>query len=345
VIEIAGRKIGPGHPCFVIAELAQAHDGSLGNAHAYIDAVAGAGADAIKFQTHIAAEESTHREAFRVKFSRQDATRYDYWERMQFTRPQWVGLAAHARERGLVFLSSAFSEAAVALLEEVGMPAWKVGSGEITNRPLLDRMAATGAPMLLSSGMSSWEDLDDAVEAARAHGNQVGLFQCTTSYPCPPERIGLNVLAELRARYQLPVGLSDHSARTETSLAAVALGADMIETHVVFSKDCFGPDTSSSLTIDELASAVRSIRFVERILAHPVDKAAAAAELTGLRTLFGKSIVATRALSEGHVLAREDLACKKPGDGLPPARLYSVLGCTLSRAMAADDALTEEHLG
>src|SRR4030095_1630017 len=149
--------------CLIIGEVAQAHDGSLGMAHAYIDAVANAGADAVKFQTHIAAAESTPGEPWRVKFSRQDTTRYDYWKRMEFSEEQWRGLADHANGRGLLFLSSGFSPEAVDLLERVGVPAWKVGSGEVSNPPLLAKMARTGKPVILSSGLSDWDELDAAV--------------------------------------------------------------------------------------------------------------------------------------------------------------------------------------
>ena len=155
--------------------VALTHDGSLGQAHAFVDAIADAGADAVKFQTHIAAAESTPAEPFRVHFSRQDATRYDYWKRMEFTEEQWRGLAEHARERGILFLSSAFSIEAVDLLERIGMPLWKVGSGETSNTLLLDRMAATGAPVLLSSGMSPIGEIDAAVARIAARNVPVGL--------------------------------------------------------------------------------------------------------------------------------------------------------------------------
>src|SRR5207247_4192643 len=227
-LSIAGRAVGPGQPSFVVAEVAQAHDGSLGTAHAYIDAAAKAGADAVKFQTHIAAAESTPSETFRVRFSPQDDTRYDYWTRMQFTADQWHGLAEHAGGRGLIFLSSPFSIEAVELLDKIGMPAWKVGAGEVTNLPMLQRVAATGSPVLLSSGMSGWEDLDAAVACVRAGGAPVAVYQCTTAYPCPAEQLGLNILAELRARYRCPVGLSDHSGTIYAGLAAVTLGASLL---------------------------------------------------------------------------------------------------------------------
>ncbi|MGI9463747.1 MAG: N-acetylneuraminate synthase family protein, partial [Aestuariivirgaceae bacterium] len=156
-----------GAPCTIIAEVAQAHDGSLGTAHAYIDAAATAGADAVKFQTHIAAAESTPHEPWRVKFSDQDETRYDYWKRMEFTPEQWAGLKRHADDAGLMFLSSAFSLEAVELLKKIGIAGWKVASGEITNLDMVSAMSATGQPMLISTGMSDFDEIDAAVAAVQ----------------------------------------------------------------------------------------------------------------------------------------------------------------------------------
>ena len=342
--EIAGRSVGEGHPCFVIAEVGQAHDGSLGTAHAYIDVAADAGVSAVKFQTHIAAEESTPSEPWRVQFSRQDARRYDYWTRMEFPPEAWHDLAAHARERDLVFLSSPFSVAAVELLERVGVPAWKAASGEVVDGTLVQEMAKTGKPVLLSSGMATWAELDVAIATVEAAGAPAAMFQTTTSYPCPPERLGLNVLAELRARYGCPVGLSDHSATTHAGVAAVALGANLLEVHVVFSRRCFGPDTSSSLEPDELARLVDGVRFVEKAFRHPVDKDAAARDLADLRAMFAKSVVARRDLPPGTVLAAEDLVAKKPGTGIRASQLHEVVGRTLRRAVTADQLLVEDDL-
>jgi N,N'-diacetyllegionaminate synthase len=342
---ILDRVVGPGRPCLIVAEIAQAHDGSLGAGHAYIDAVAGAGVDAVKFQTHIAAAESTPDEKFRVQFSRQDATRFDYWKRMEFTPHQWRELADHARERGLMFLSTPFSFAAVDLLESLDVPAWKIGSGELTNLPLLERLATTGRPVLLSSGMASWEDLDRAVEVVRSAGAPVAVLQCTTAYPCPPEKIGLNVVGELRERYGCPVGLSDHSGTIYASLAAVTLGANLLEVHVVFSRECFGPDVSASVTTAELKELVEGIRFLERALASPLDKDRQAAEMAETRKLFGKSVVAARDLPAGHELRTDDLALKKPGTGIPPARMGELIGRRLKIAVPADTLLAENQLG
>lgn len=334
----------PAAPAFIIAEVAQAHDGSLGMAHAYIDAVAKAGADAVKFQTHIAAEESSEQDTWRVKFSRQDATRYDYWKRMEFTEPQWQELKRHAEEKGLVFLSSPFSLAAIRLLERIGVPAWKLASGEVTNRLFLDAMISTGKPVLVSSGMSYVEELDATVSHLKDAGTPVAVFQCTTAYPCPPEKIGLNLIPELAARYDCPVGLSDHSGTPYPSLAAVTLGARLIEVHITFSREMFGPDVSSSLTTREFGEMVEGVRFIERSLANPLQKNTAAGQLDQLRRMFGQSLVAAVDLPVGTVLAREHLSCRKPGYGIPSSDVEAVIGKTIRRAVKATAFLGMEDL-
>lgn len=341
---IGNKTVGAGEPCLVIAEVAQAHDGSLGTAHAYIDAAATSGADAVKFQTHIAAAESTPEEPFRITFSPQDRTRYDYWKRMEFSENQWRGLAEHAADRGLIFLSTPFSLEAVTLLDRIGVPAWKVGSGEVTNYPLIDRMARTNKPILLSTGMSSWNELDAAVSWATVEKAPIAVLQCTTAYPCPPERVGLNLLDEFRRRYGCPVGLSDHSGQIYAGLAAATFGANVLEAHVVFSRDCFGPDVGASVTIAELKQLVDGIRCIERMTANPVSKDAMATELSALRSIFGKSLVAARDLAPGHLLEEGDLAFKKPGTGIPVSRLPEVLGRRVGREITAGSLLSEGDL-
>ena len=330
--------------CLIIAEVGLAHDGSLGLAHAFIDEAARGGADAVKFQTHIASAESTPSEPFRVTFSRQDATRYDYWKRMEFTEAQWRGLSDHAGERGLLFLSSPFSIEAVELLTRVGMPIWKIASGEVGNRPLLDAVVATGRPVLLSSGMSDLSELDAAVEQVRRAGLALGVMQCTTAYPCPPDRIGLNMLSVFRERYGCFVGLSDHSGTIFPGLAAATLGSDLLEVHVTMSRGMFGPDVPASVTIEELRQLVDGVRFVERMMANPVDKDAAASEMAPLRAIFTKSIVARHPLAAGTVLGEAHLAFKKPGTGIPANRVADVLGRTLRRAVAEDEMIRDDDL-
>lgn len=342
--KIEGDSVGDGYPCFVIAEIAQAHDGSLGVAHAYIDAVARTGANAIKFQTHIADAESTKEERFRVSCFPQDRTRYDYWKRMEFSKSQWEGLAVHAREKGLVFLSTPFSPEAVELLDRIGMPAWKIGSGETTNLPMLELVARSGKPVLLSTGMSSWSEIDAAVQTIRSVDGQFSVFQCTTSYPCQPEKIGLNVISDLRARYSCPVGLSDHSGSIYAPLAAVVLGANLIEVHTVFSKECFGPDVSASVTTSDLARLVEGIRFIESSLQSVVDKDQLADQMVDLKRMFGKSVYLRRDVASGSRISFEDLTLKKPGTGIPASKLHQVLGRLVRHDLKANEQLKEEDL-
>ncbi len=341
-LKIGGHSVGTGKPCMIIAEVAQAHDGSLGTAHAYIDAVADCGADAVKFQTHIAAAESTPDEPWRIKFSPQDATRYDYWKRMEFTEAQWVGLKRHADERGLLFLSSPFSFEAVDLLDRIGVAAWKIPSGETANTPMLDRMLATGLPVLLSTGMSPQSEIDDAVQHIRKSGVPLVIFQCTSAYPCPPEKVGLNLISSFRERYDCPVGLSDHSGTIYPGLAAVTLGIQMLEVHVTFSREMFGPDVPASVTTAELRQLVAGIRFIEKMMINPVDKEEMARDMKTLRSMFTKSVVARRKIEAGTILTNDDVTLKKPGTGIPAARLPEIVGRRLKRSIAADTLISEE---
>jgi N,N'-diacetyllegionaminate synthase len=343
-IEIDGRRVGPQQPCFLIAEVAQAHDGSLGAAHAYIDAAADAGVDAVKFQTHIADAESTLDEPFRIKFSQQDETRYAYWKRMEFTPEQWAGLAAHAKERRLIFLSSAFSIAAVELLRKLRMAAWKVGSGEVATRDLLDAMLAAGGPILLSTGMSTYAEIGEVVTRLRGRGAELALFQCTTRYPVGLDEVGLNVIGELRKRFDCPAGLSDHSGMIYPALAAMAQGAEMIEAHIVFDKRMFGPDTAASLTVQEFKEVAQARDAIAQMLSHPVDKDRIAGELAQTRTVFGKSVALSRNLPAGTVLARDMLTVKKPGTGIPAAELDTLVGRRLKRDADAQRLLCREDL-
>jgi N-acetylneuraminate synthase len=332
--------------CAIIAEIAQAHDGSLGTAHAMIDAAAEAGVDAVKFQTHIADAESTPGEPWRVKFSPQDETRYDYWKRMEFTPEQWAGLKRHAEEKGLAFLSSPFSMLAVNLLEKVGVAAWKVASGEVNNVPMLRRMAASGLPVLLSSGMSDMEEIADALAILRAAGNPpVCVLQCTSSYPTPPEKVGINVMNEIARRFpEVAVGLSDHSATIFPGLIAAWEGAKVIEVHLTLSRRAFGPDVVASLTVEEMAELVRGVRYVEAMRAHPLNKQALKEDMANMRAIFMKSLVLTRDMKAGDIITEEVLDARKPATGISVRRYDEVLGRRLARDVKALTPLQEEDL-
>ena len=330
---------------FVIGEVAQAHDGSLGTAHAFVDAVADAGAHAVKFQMHIAAAESRRDEPWRIRFSVQDNSRYEYWQRMEFSAKQWSGLREHALERGLAFIVSPFSLQAVDILEDAGgVTAWKVASGEVTNIPLLRRVAASRSPVVVSSGLSAWKELDAAVAVLCDAGAEYALMQCTSRYPTSPEDVGLNVIGEMACRYGCPVGLSDHSGTIWASLAAQVLGASIFEVHVTLSRHGFGPDQVVSLTPEELGDLVRGLAFNHRALHAAVDKREVPEDLIQLRTTFGRSIVASRDLRAGAVLLPADLVLKKPGGGLAPTQLDAVIGRTLRTNLHADEPLQEKNL-
>jgi N-acetylneuraminate synthase len=313
-------------------------------AHAFIDAAARAGVDAVKFQTHIASAESTRGEPWRVPLNTQDSTRYDYWKRMEFTEGQWRALARHAEERGLCFLSSPFSDEAAALLTRVGVTAWKIGSGEINNVSLFSSIMETRLPVLMSTGMSGVSEIDAAVDRLRKAGVQFAVLQCTSEYPCPPERVGLNLVAFFRERYRCPVGLSDHSGTIFPGLAAASLGVDILELHFTLSREMFGPDVRASVTTDELAELVRGVRFIERMRANPVNKDDMSHSLQPVRDAFMHSIALRRPLPAGAALSAEELVLKKPGTGLSPDRLPEIIGRRLCRSVAADHILLESDL-
>ncbi len=324
----------------VVAEIGSVHDGSFGNALRLIEAAADAGADAVKFQTHIAEAESLPGAPAPGYFS--DEPRIAYFKRTAFTPDQWRDLAAHAASRGVTFLSSPFSIEAVDLLETIGIAAYKIPSGEVSNLPLLERVAQTRKPVLLSSGMSDWRELDAAVAALRA-ACPVTVLQCSSVYPCPPEQVGLNVIPEMRARWGLPVGFSDHTLGLAAPIAAAALGATVIEKHFTFSRLMYGSDAKHSTEPDEFRAMIEALHAVWRMLGHPVDKADAS-PYRDMKRIFEKSVVTAVAVRAGTPLARELLAFKKPGDGIPAARYRELIGRRVGRDLPADHKLAEGDL-
>lgn len=329
---------------FIIAEIAQAHEGSLGIAHSYIDALAKTGVDAVKFQVHIAEAESSDYEPFRVKFSTQDETRYDYWRRMEFTPGQWLELKSHCDEAGVEFMASPFSNAAVGLLEKLEVKRYKIGSGEVNNFLMLEKIANTGKPIILSSGMSSFEELDRTVDFLKRKNVEFSILQCTTAYPTQPQNYGLNVIGELKERYNVPVGYSDHSAKLETCIAATALGAEILEFHAVFSREMFGPDANSSLEIEEIKQLVAAVKTIQQAQQHPINKQYNS-NFKDLKSIFEKSLAVNKALLAGHTLTFEDLESKKPkGYGIAASEFQVVIGKKLKRDLEQWDFLKDEDL-
>ena len=343
-IAIGNKLIGKPYDCFVIAEVGLSHEGSLGSALAFIDAAAAAGADAVKFQTHLAEAEGTPKEEFRVKVFPQDKTRSDYWRRTSFTPEQWKELKGYTEEKNLVFLSTPFSLEAAQMLNELGIVAWKIGSGETNNIPLLEKMTEFKKPFLLSTGMSYLGEVESSVKAIGKGGCELILMQCTNRYPCPPEKLGLNLIKEYEEKFGVPVGFSDHSGNIYSGLAAYTLGASALEVHVTFHKKCFGPDVPASLTFEELKQLVEGVRFLKAAFKSPINKDEEAKKLENIRELFTKGIVAKNNLSLGTTITLDNIDFKKPALGIPASKYKDVIGKKLNKNLKKDDFILLNYL-
>jgi N-acetylneuraminate synthase len=323
----------------IIAEVGSVHDGSLGNALHLIDAAAECGVNAVKFQTHIAEAETLPEAPMPPYFKGEP--RFGYFQRISFTLEQWQQLKQRCDEQGVMFLSSPFSEEAVDLLETVGLAQYKIPSGEVTNLPMLEKIAKLNKPIILSSGMSSWAELDRAVETIRQHHDKLVVLQCTTEYPCPYEQVGLNVMREMQERYGLPVGLSDHTLTPYASFTAVTLGATVIEKHFTFSRKMYGSDARHSMEPAEMADLVNGVRAIETMLTTKVDKADIR-RFQEMKNIFEKSLVAIRDMPAGTTLTREMIGLKKPGTGISAALLNEFLDKKVTRDIKAGSLLRED---
>lgn len=345
MIRIGDRAVGPEHRPFVIAEVAQSHEGSLGNAFAFAEVARDCGADAIKFQTHVAAEESTPQEPWRVPFSHQDASRYDYWRRMEFSFEQWRALKEHCDQLGILFMSSPFSIRASEWLRDLGMPVWKIASGEIHNDELLDWIIATGEPMIVSTGLARPDEAIAAVRHIGERGSPVALLHCTTRYPTPAEEVGMNVLEHFRkALPQTVVGLSDHSGTPHPGVIASYLGGSIIEVHLTLHPKMFGPDVSSSLTPEGLRQLVTGCDMAWRMRRSAVDKDRQIDALGTERSIFGRSLYTTEAITAGTVIDAAMLGYKKPGGGLPYAERSKLIGRRAQRDLPAHHRMSVDDV-
>jgi N,N'-diacetyllegionaminate synthase len=324
----------------IIAELGSVHDGSFGNACKLIEAAAAAGADAVKFQTHIAEAETLEDAPSPNYFNAE--SRFEYFKRTGFTELQWIELKNKCTNCGVKFLSSPFSIEAVDLLEKIGVDLYKIPSGEVTNTPLLERIALTGKTVLLSSGMSDFYELENAIKILEKN-NDLVVMQCTSEYPCPPEKVGLNVLNELSVRYNYPIGFSDHTLGCAASFAAAALGAIVIEKHFTFSKLMYGSDAAHSMEPSEFADFTKGLKDIWKMLKSPVDKNDIE-NFREMKKIFQKSIVTAKILNKGDILKYEDLAFKKPGDGIPASDWPSLIGCKISRQLGLNHKLSKDDL-
>lgn len=345
---IAGKKIGEREPPFVIAEGGVNHNGQKRIALKLIDAAADAGADAIKFQTWKTAELITRA----GKMAGYQATNLGY-EKSQFEmlnalqlKEEWYPeLIARAKEKKIILLSAPHGgPAAVEVMEKYHFPAFKIPSGDITNLPLLTYAAKKGKPMLISTGMSLLAEVKEAVQTVRKTGNkQILVFQCTTDYPLAPEDANLRVISTLRKELGVLVGYSDHTQGDTAAIAAVTLGAVMIEKHLTLDKTMEGPDHIASMEPAAFKEMVRKVKQIPALLGNG-KKRPVAKELQYL-SVARKSIVTARVIKRGERFSRENLAIKRPGDGLPPKRLSDIIGRTAHEDLPADALLTTRMVG
>jgi N,N'-diacetyllegionaminate synthase len=345
-LSIQGRPIGPGHPCFVIAEAGVNHNGDPALARKLVDAAAAAGADAVKFQTfqpdRLVADNAP-KATYQLRNDGSQRSQREMLEALVLSPALHRELAERASSRGLLFLSSPFDEESAEFLDSLGVPAFKIPSGEVTNHGLLAQVARKRRPLLVSTGMCDLAEVAGAVEVIRANGaSALALFHCVSNYPCEPREANLRAMNTLRSSFGVPVGWSDHTLGIEVALAAVALGADLLEKHLTLDQRLPGPDHRASLEPQEFSSLVRGVRAVQAALGTGL-KVPTAAERDVAR-VARKSLHWRTSVSPGTVVAAEHLIALRPGWGVPPSRLSLVVGRTLSRAVREGALLREEDL-
>ncbi len=336
-----------GEGVFVIAEAGVNHNGSLEVAKQLVETARKAGADAVKFQT-FRAEALVSRKARKAAYQRRETdageSQFAMLKRLELDTAEHRELMAHCRQIGIVFLSSPFDNSSVDLLEELGVERFKLGSGELTNLPLLMHVAKKARPIILSTGMATLGEVEAALEVISNNGSpEVTLLHCVTEYPAPVEQVNLRAMLTLRDAFGLPVGYSDHTQGTEVAIAAVALGARVIEKHFTLDRHMQGPDHKASLEPDELAAMVRAIRRICRALGDGI-KRPAPCEIANI-PIARKSVVAARAIRRGEIISNEDLVIKRPGYGVSPGEVEKIIGRRVAVDLRPDDVITWETLG
>ena len=327
-IAVGGRIVGPGAPCFIIAEAGVNHGGSVESACLLVDAASHAGADAVKFQT-FTAEALVTLDAPKAAYQRQATgageSQLEMLRALELPRKAYAAIVDRCRNRGILFLSTPFDEQSADFLGTLGVPAFKIASGEITNLPFLAHVARKLKPIILSTGMACLSEVESAVETIEREGNRhVILLQCVSNYPAAPADVNLRAMRTMAEACRLPVGYSDHTLGNQVALAAVALGACVIEKHVTLSRDLPGPDHQASMEPDELAGFIRGIRMVEAALGDGRKEPAASEAATA--AVARRSLVAASDISAGTVLTEAVIAVRRPGTGLPPAMGPSLVG-------------------
>jgi sialic acid synthase SpsE len=345
-VNLAGRLIGPGEPCYVIAEVGSNHDRDLDKARKLIALAAEAGVDAVKFQTF------SGRDLYSTK-----APQFDYLKGVTNRRPhellddialprQWQPhLADECRDHGVHFLSTPFDRSAVDELAALGVPALKIASFELVDLPLIRYAASTGRPLILSTGMATWAEIDEAIEAAEEGGAPaVCLLQCASIYPAAPSVMNLRAIQTMHSTFGVPSGLSDHTLGIHIPVAAVALGASLLEKHFTLSRDLPGPDHSFAIEPAELRAMVAHVRDVESSIGDGRKRGPSEPEAIEMYTKARRSIVAACDIPAGTRITEEMLAVKRPGFGIKPRFLAALIGRVARTDIEADDVVTWESV-
>ena len=339
-------EIGAGR-CFVIAEAGVNHNGDVELAHRLIDAAGDAEADAVKFQTfdpERLVSPSASKAEYQIANTGTAGTQLEMLRSLVLPREAHAELQSHAEERSVCFLSTPFDEGSADFLHELGVPLFKVGSGDLTNHSLLAHLARKGLPLIISTGMASLGEVEEAVAVVEGAGDPpIALLHCVSNYPASPENSNLRAVDTLRETFSVPVGWSDHTEGIWVSLAAAARGADVVEKHFTLERTLPGPDHVASLEPDELRDLVHSIRRIETTLGDGL-KAPIESEMA-VAAVARRSLHARVDLSVGHRIGRSDLIALRPGTGIEPARLDEVCGRVLRAELSAGEMITSEHLG
>lgn len=325
----------------VIGEVGLAHEGSMGIALSYVDALASAGADFVKFQIHFPEVESSFAEKFRVRGTSQDKTRYDYWARTSFTSKQWHEIKEHCDAVGIKFLATPFSVKAFELLQDLGCDSVKIGSGDFTNPELLERAASLEGSVFASCGMATSTEIRDVVNQMKQGSAEFVLMQCTSMYPTPPNRVNARQINSLRSDFGVAVGFSDHTGTVNAGLHALSMGAAALEVHACFDKSMYGIDASASLVMKDIELLVRHAKLIEEFNTW-TEKDQIALELADYREMFGRSLGLIRDFDEGDKPELRDFVLRKPGGGLEWSDRLSLIGKPLKRKVGHLDLLSRE---
>lgn len=343
-VRIGARLVGDGQPCFILAEGGLNHNGDPALARELVRIAADARADGVKFQKRSIVDLLTRdaRDAPYVKPNSFGATYGEHRQKLELATETWFALRDQAQGLGLEFMGSAWDPPSVDLLESLGAPAYKLPSAVVTDLALLDHVACKGKPVILSTGMSSLAEIDEAVETVLRHTDQVILLQCTSTYPSEFADINLRVMETYRARYGLLVGYSGHERGIAVSEAAATLGACLVERHFTVDRTLPGPDHAASLEPVGLAKLVRDIRHIEEALGTPAKRPVPGE--AAVRARLAKSVAARCDIASGTVVAAEMLTAKGPGDGIPANHLARLVGRVAAVDVVADTLLPRDAL-